>query len=208
MYTIPKSVESVINEISKIPGIGPKSATRIAYHFLRSTQRDAEKLAEALKEMSVKVKNCSICYNLCEDDICSICNSPLRDNSKLCVIEEPLDLASFENSGIYNGKYFILGGVISPADGISASDIRIAELKKHIVSLIEVNETLEVIIATNPSLEGEATAIYISDMIKSISSSKIKITRLAMGLPTGADLEFADSLTLKRAFDGRGVYNS
>lgn len=208
MYTVPKSVESVIQEISKIPGIGPKSATRIAYHFLRSTQNDAIKLANALKEMSEKVKSCSICYNLSEEEVCNICKSPIRDSSKLCVIEEPLDLASFENSGIYNGKYFILGGVISPADGISANDIRITELKKHVILLLESNEAIEVVIATNPSLEGEATAIYISDMIKGLGKDeKIKVTRLAMGLPTGADLEFADSLTLKRAFDGRGVYN-
>ncbi len=208
MYTVPKSVESVIQEISKIPGIGPKSATRIAYHFLRSTQNDAVKLADSLKEMHERVKSCTICYNLSEEEVCNICKSPIRDSSKLCVIEEPLDLASFENSGIYNGKYFILGGVISPADGISANDIRITELKKHVLSLLESNDAIEVVIATNPSLEGEATAIYISDMIKGLGKDeKIKVTRLAMGLPTGADLEFADSLTLKRAFDGRGVYN-
>jgi recombination protein RecR len=164
-------------------------------------------LAKALEEMSEKVKNCTVCFNLSESDICPICSSSIRDSSKLCVLEEPLDLISFENSGIYSGKYFILGGVISPADGISADEIRVNELKKHVMDLLNEHDSIEIIIATNPSLEGEATASYLSDMLRTIKDKDIKITRLAMGLPTGADLEFADSLTLKRAFDGRGVYN-
>jgi len=201
MSVLPKSVERVITEISKIPGVGPKSATRMAYHFLRSNKHDGLKLSDALKEMDEKVKTCIKCFNLAEEDTCEICTSVMRENDKLCVVEEPLDVIAFEKSGIYRGKYFVLGGVISPADGIGVDEIRIKELKQRVNELITESESIELIIATNPSLEGEATAQYISDMLNGVEN--VKITRLAMGLPTGADLEFADQLTLKRAFEGR-----
>ncbi|KKP56991.1 MAG: Recombination protein RecR [candidate division WS6 bacterium GW2011_GWF2_33_92] len=201
MSVLPHSVEKVINEFSKLPGVGPKSAARMTYHYLRSPNKDASKLGEALIQMDENTKFCSKCFNVTDLEICNICSSSLRDSSKICIVEEPLDVVAFENSGVFNGVYFVLGGVISPADGIGASELRFDELQKRIKELMEESE---VIVATNPSLEGEATASYILDMFNSeVKDSKIQITRLAMGLPTGADLEYADRLTLKKALEGR-----
>ncbi len=204
MSVLPKSVEQVIDEFSKLPGIGPKSASRMVYHFLRSPNKDATKLAKALTQMDLEVKNCSKCFNVSDKDICDICSSKLRKTNKLCVVEEPLDVVAFENSAVYDGFYFVLGGVISPADGIGADEIRFTELKGRVEELLKENDTVEVIVATNPNLEGEATSNYILDLFKNLlKEGKIKISRLAMGLPTGADLEYADRLTLKRALEGR-----
>lgn len=204
MSVLPKSVEQVIDEFSKLPGIGPKSASRMVYHFLRSPNKDATKLAKALTQMDLEVKNCSKCFNVSDKDICDICSSKLRKTNKLCVVEEPLDVVAFENSAVYDGFYFVLGGVISPADGIGADEIRFTELKDRVEELLKENDTVEVIVATNPNLEGEATSNYILDLFKNLlKEGKIKISRLAMGLPTGADLEYADRLTLKRALEGR-----
>jgi len=200
MSVLPDSVEQVIEEFSRLPGVGPKSAARMAYHFLRSPNEDASKLAKNLLEMDEKTVFCSKCFNVSETEICDLCNSPLREKSKLCVVEESLDIVAFENSGVFNGMYFVLGGVISPADGIGAEELRFADLKKRVKELSEEDE-LEIIVATNPSLEGEATMAYIQDLLKDVK--KVTITRLAMGLPTGADLEYADSLTLRRALEGR-----
>lgn len=200
MTVLPKSVEKVIEEFAKLPGIGPKSAARMAYHFLRTPYKEASKLALYLKEMDEKVVYCKECFNVSDTEICNICKSPLRDNEKICVVEESLDVVAFEKSGVFNGKYFVLGGVISPAEGIGAEELRFKELKKRVDGI----EKVELIVATNPSLEGEATANYIYDMFKSdIEKGKVVVTRLAMGLPTGADLEYADQLTLKRALEGR-----
>ena len=207
MNVLPNSVEKVIDEFSKIPGVGPKSAARMAYHFLRSPKHDGVRLANSLVEMDAKVSPCTKCYNVTDKEVCDICSSQLRDDDKLCLVEEPLDVVAFEKSGIYKGKYFVLGGVISPADGISADELRFKELKERINEILEANDNMELIIATNPSLEGEATAHYISDYFKDlVKDEKISITRLAMGLPTGADLEYADQLTLKRAFEGRSKF--
>ncbi|HNR53264.1 MAG TPA: recombination mediator RecR [Candidatus Dojkabacteria bacterium] len=204
MSVLPKSVEQVIDEFSKLPGIGPKSASRMVYHFLRSPNKDATKLAKALTQMDLEVKNCSKCFNVSDKDICDICSSKIRKTNKLCVVEEPLDVVAFENSAVYDGFYFVLGGVISPADGIGADEIRFTELKDRVEELLKENDTVEVIVATNPNLEGEATSNYILDLFKNLlKEGKIKISRLAMGLPTGADLEYADRLTLKRALEGR-----
>ena len=204
MSVLPKSVEQVIDEFGKLPGIGPKSASRMVYHFLRSPNKDATKLAKALTQMDLEVKNCSKCFNVSDKDICDICSSKLRKTNKLCVVEEPLDVVAFENSAVYDGFYFVLGGVISPADGIGADEIRFTELKGRVEELLKENDTVEVIVATNPNLEGEATSNYILDLFKNLlKEGKIKISRLAMGLPTGADLEYADRLTLKRALEGR-----
>ncbi|MDD4381876.1 MAG: recombination mediator RecR, partial [Candidatus Dojkabacteria bacterium] len=178
--------------------------SRIVYHYLRSPNKDATKLSEALKEMDDKVKYCSKCFNVSEREECDICSSKLRKTDKICVVEEPLDVVAFENSAVYDGVYFVLGGVISPADGIGAEEIRFRELDSRARELLVQNYKLEIIIATNPSLEGEATANYIQDLFKNfVKEGKIEITRLAMGLPTGADLEYADRLTLKRALEGR-----
>lgn len=200
MTVLPKSVERVIELFSKLPGIGPKSAARMAYHFLRTPYKEASKLANSLLEMDEKVKFCKECFNVSETDICSLCNSPLRDKLKICVVEEALDVVAFEKSGVFNGIYFVIGGVISPAEGIGADELRFNELKTK----VEKSESCEIIVATNPSLEGEATANYIYDMLKNeIEENKVIVTRLAMGLPTGADLEYADQLTLRRALEGR-----
>ena len=204
MSVLPKSVENVINEFSRLPGVGPKSASRMTYHYLRSSRLDATKLANALLEMDKEVKSCTKCFNVSDKDECDICSSKLRKQDKICVVEEPLDVVAFENSGIYDGLYFVLGGVISPAEGIGEDEIRFKELKARVDELLKDADTIEVIIATNPSLEGEATASYVIDLFKDeFKNNRVKITRLAMGLPTGADLEYADRLTLKRALEGR-----
>lgn len=201
MTVLPKSVEKVIEEFAKLPGVGPKSAARMVYHFLRSPYKEASKLADMLKLMDEQVKFCKECFNLADSDVCAICDSPVRDKQKVCVVEESLDVVAFEKSGVYNGTYFVLGGVISPAEGVGAEELRFKELKVRVKS-IEGN--VEIIVATNPSLEGEATSNYIQDMFKrEIKEGRVIITRLAMGLPTGADLEYADQLTLKRALEGR-----
>jgi len=208
---LPKSVEKVIEEFQKLPGIGPKSAARMAYHYLRSPYNDATKLSVALKEMEEKVVYCAKCFNIAESEVCAICSHPLRNVAQLCLVEEPLDISAFENSGVYSGLYFVLGGVISPAEGIGPEELRFPQLKARLEDLLKsggekVKDGIEVIIATNPSLEGEATSSYIADFLKSyVKNGKVKLTRLAMGLPTGADVEYADRLTLKRAMDGRGV---
>jgi len=204
MSVLPSSVEKVIEEFGRLPGVGPKSASRMAYHYLRSSNKDASKLAEALIEMENSVRTCPKCFNVTDKEVCDICSSPLRKNDKVCVVEEPLDVVAFENSGIYDGLYFVLGGVISPAEGIGAEELRFPQLKERIIELLKEEETVEIIVATNPSLEGEATASYVIDLLGSlVKDGKVKITRLAMGLPTGADLEYADRLTLKRALEGR-----
>jgi recombination protein RecR len=207
MSVLPKSVEKVIEEFSRLPGVGPKSAARMAYHYIRSPNKDASKLASALSDMEENVKYCQKCFNVTDKDICSLCSSPLRKKNKLCVVEEPLDVVAFENSGVYDGLYFVLGGVISPAEGIGEEELRFKELEKRVNELLESDkdiESVEIIIATNPSLEGEATASYIIDLFAKLAKEKrVNITRLAMGLPTGADLEYADRLTLKRALEGR-----
>lgn len=204
MSVLPKSVENVINEFSRLPGVGPKSASRMTYHYLRSSRLDATKLANALLEMDKEVKSCTKCFNVSDKDECDICSCKLRKQDKICVVEEPLDVVAFENSGIYDGLYFVLGGVISPAEGIGEEEIRFKELKARVGELLKDTDVLEVIIATNPSLEGEATASYVIDLFKEeFKNNRVKITRLAMGLPTGADLEYADRLTLKRALEGR-----
>ncbi|HVX92819.1 MAG TPA: recombination mediator RecR, partial [Candidatus Dojkabacteria bacterium] len=168
MNVLPSSVEKVIDEFSKIPGVGPKSAARMAYHFLRSPKHDGVRLANSLIDMDEKVKSCTKCFNVSDKEVCDICDSQLRDEDKLCIVEEPLDVVAFEKSGIYKGKYFVLGGVISPADGISADELRFKELKTRVNQILEKSDTVELIIATNPSLEGEATAHYISDYFKDL----------------------------------------
>ncbi|MCD4811570.1 recombination mediator RecR [bacterium] len=206
MSVLPKSVENVIAQFSKLPGVGPKSAARMTYHYLRSPNGDATNLANALIDMDENICFCTKCYNVSDKEVCSLCDSLLRKNSKICVVEEPLDVVAFENSAVYEGFYFVLGGVISPAEGIGAEDLRFKQLKERCNELLKELESkrLEVIVATNPNLEGEATASYIHDMFeKYIKEGTMVVSRLAMGLPTGADLEYADRLTLKRALEGR-----
>ncbi len=222
MVVLPKSVEKVIEEFEKLPGIGPKSAARMAYFFLRAPKERSVKLADALVDMKEKTVPCERCFNIADMTPCSICSSPDRNQYSICVVEEPLDVVALERSGVYTGVYFVLGGVISPADGVGPEELRMSELRRRVLSIVtpgsdedmqsppdteSIEKRLEVIIATNPSLEGEATASYIVEMLRKISTQEAKelvsISRLAMGLPTGADLEYADRLTLKRALEGR-----
>ncbi len=203
MSVLPSSVEKVISELSKLPGVGPKSAARMTYHYLRVPNKEATKLGEALLEMDRTVKLCKYCFNVSDTEICDICSNEKREKGKICIVEEPLDVVAFENSAIYEGFYFVLGGVISPAEGVGAEELRFRELERRVKELLE-DGNVEIIVATNPSLEGEATSAYIQDMFSDfVKEGKIRITRLAMGLPTGADLEYADRLTLKRALEGR-----
>jgi len=192
------TVERAIHELSKLPGIGRKSAQRHVFYMLKASDEEVNELAQSLIDLKNKVRYCSICFNITENDPCQICVSKRRDNSIICVVEEANDIVAFENTGEYKGLYHVLGGVLSPLDGIGPDDLRIKEL------LARLNEnTNEIILATNPNTEGEATAIYLAKLIKPMN---IKLTRIARGIPVGADLEYADELTLARALEGRMDY--
>ena len=205
---LPESVKRVIEEFQKLPGVGLKSATRMAYHYIRSPHNDATKLAKALMEMDSSVTRCEKCFNVSEDSICPICRNPQRNSRKLCVVQEPLDVLAMEDARVYDGVYFVLGGLISPADGITAEELRFSQLKKRIEEFVktdpDMSDPLEIILAISPSLEGEATVMYIKDMLADLlEKGLVVLSRIAVGLPTGADIEYADSLTLKKALEGR-----
>ena len=196
MDTIPQPVLRLIEAFSRLPGIGPKSASRLTYYLLRSQSDDTTELAEALTELRERTRFCSVCFNITEENPCPICKSEERDRTVICVVEEPLDVMAIERTREYRGLYHVLHGVISPMDGIGPEDLRIREL----IDRVDAGTIKEVILATNPSLEGENTAMYIQ---RKISKPIIKITRLARGLPMGGDLEYADEVTLARALEGR-----
>ncbi len=189
-------IQELIDELGKLPGIGPKSAQRIAFHIVQSERVDINHLVEVLRLVKEKVRFCSKCFNVAEEEECKICRDPRRDNSTICVVEESKDVIAIERTREFKGKYHVLGGAISPIDGIGPEQLRIREL---LARLSDANIT-EVIIATDPNLEGEATATYLARTIKTLG---IKISRLASGLPVGGDLEYADEVTLGRAFEGR-----
>ncbi len=189
-------IQELIDELGKLPGIGPKSAQRIAFHIVQSERVDINHLVEVLRLVKEKVRFCSNCFNVAEEEECKICRDPRRDNSTICVVEESKDVIAIERTREFKGKYHVLGGAISPIDGIGPEQLRIREL---LARLSDANIT-EVIIATDPNLEGEATATYLARTIKPLG---IKISRLASGLPVGGDLEYADEVTLGRAFEGR-----
>ena len=186
----------LIEELGKLPGIGAKSAQRLAYHLIKSPIEDSNSLASAIIAIKDKIVLCEICQNITELNPCSICESSQRDNNKICVVEEPLDVISIEKTGAYKGLYHVLHGAISPASGIGPTDIKIQEL----MSRIENKNISEVILATNPSLEGENTAMYLQRIVSPLVA---KITRLARGLPVGGNLEYADEITISRALEGR-----
>lgn len=186
----------LIDELSKLPGVGPKSAQRMAFYILGAPESDVAKFAATLNEVKRVVRFCSICGNVTQDQICRICSDPNRDKSTICVVEEVRDVLVIERTREFRGKYHVLGGAISPIDGIGPDDLRIGELLQRIKS----DSVVEVIIATDPNLEGEATATYLARQIGAIG---VKVTRPASGLPVGGDLEFADEVTLGRAFLGR-----
>jgi recombination protein RecR len=186
----------LIEEFYKLPGIGPKSAQRLAYYLLRMPATDAHSLAQAIIEVKERVTLCSVCQNVTEIDPCRVCASDSRDRTTICVVEEPLDILAVERAGSYKGLYHVLHGAISPMDGIGPEDLKISEL----LARLRDGTVTEVILATNPNLEGEATSMYLGRLIGPIG---LKVTRLARGLPVGGDLEYADDVTLARAFEGR-----
>ena len=189
-------IAKLIEEFEKLPGIGHKTAQRLAFHVLDLPVEKTENLANAIRDAKLKTRYCSICSNLTETDPCSICSSPNRDKSTICVVEDPRDVAAMERIHEFKGLYHVLHGVISPMEGIGPEDIKIKELLKR----IRENEIREVILATNPDVEGEATAMYISKLFKPIG---IRTTRIAHGIPVGGDLEYADEVTLAKALEGR-----
>ena len=190
------AIQDLIDALGRLPGIGPKSAQRIAFHILQSDAEVASALVDSIRVVKERVKFCIACGNVSEEDECRICRDPLRDNTIICVVEESKDVIAIERTREFRGKYHVLGGAISPIDGIGPEQLRIREL---MIRLEEVG-IIEVILATDPNLEGEATATYLSRLIKPMD---IKVSRLASGLPVGGDLEYADEVTLGRAFEGR-----
>ena len=186
----------LIEEFHKLPGVGPKSAQRLTYHLLRMPAAEAKALAEAILDVKERITFCSVCQNVTDTNPCRICASDRRDRSIICVVEEPLDILAVERSGSYQGLYHVLHGAISPMDGIGPEDLKIQELLARLHS----GEVTEVILATNPNLEGEATAMYLTRLLRPLGA---KVTRLARGLPVGGDLEYADDVTLTRAIEGR-----
>jgi len=189
-------VNRLIQELNKLPGIGPKSAQRLAYYLLRAPEEQAKQLADALLSVRQATKLCSTCFNVTDFDPCSICCGDNRDRSKICVVEQPQDILALEHTKIYHGRYHVLHGAISPTEGIGTDKLRIKEL----MSRLQDGSVNEVILATNPNLEGEQTALYLSRLISPLG---IRITRLAQGLAFGTDLEYADDVTLTRALEGR-----
>ena len=194
-------IQDLIDELGRLPGVGPKSAQRIAFHIIQSDRVDVSRLAEILKTVKERVKFCTTCGNISEEELCRICKDPRRDSSSICVVEESKDVLAIEKTREFKGKYHVLGGAISPIDGIGPESLRIKELMTRLAQT-QINE---VIIATDPNLEGEATATYLTRLIKPLG---VKVSRLASGLPVGGDLEYADEITLGRAFEGRRSYDN
>jgi recombination protein RecR len=198
MHVTPAPVTKLIDEFSRLPGVGPKTASRLTFYLLRNPADRARSLAEALAELHEKVLFCSRCFNIAESDPCPVCRDENRDRTIICVVEEPLDVLAIERTRDYHGLYHVLHGVIAPTEGIGPEDLKISEL----VQRVRQSETRirEIIVATNPNLEGEATAMYIS---RQFEGTSVRLTRLARGLPVGGDLEYADEITLSRALSGR-----
>jgi len=194
-------IQDLIDELGRLPGVGPKSAQRIAFYIIQSDRVDVTRLAEVLKTVKERVKFCITCGNISEEDLCKICRDPRRDKTAICVVEESKDVLAIEKTREFKGKYHVLGGAISPIDGVGPENLRIKELMTRLAE----TQISEIIIATDPNLEGEATATYLTRLIK---PSGIKVSRLASGLPVGGDLEYADEITLGRAFEGRRSYDN
>jgi recombination protein RecR len=186
----------LIDELKKLPGVGSKSAQRLAFHILRSSEEDAEALASSIRELKEKLHLCSICNNITDVDPCVYCSSPTRNQRLVCVVEEPTNIASIEKTRSYNGAYHVLHGSLSPLHGVGPEHLRLANLSRR----VDHGEVDELIIATNPTVEGEATAVYISNMVK---KSGVKVTRIATGIPAGSDIEYADEVTMAKALEGR-----
>lgn len=193
----PLPIQRLLDELERMPGVGPKSAQRIAYWLLASDKADAQRLADAIVEVKETIHFCPRCFNFAQDELCEICSDVRRDESSICVVEEPRDVTAIEKTGEFHGTYHVLHGAISPMEGIGPDQLRIKEL----ISRLSASSIHEVVIATNPNVEGEATAVYLSRMIKPLGG--IRVTRIASGLPVGGDLEYADEVTLGRALEAR-----
>ena len=196
MRDYPRQLEILINELSKLPGVGEKSAQRLAFHILDKDEKQVEALADSMLNAKRQLRHCSICGNLTDSDPCKICSDPGRRKDLICVVETPRDVMAMERIRDYNGTYHVLHGVISPMEGIGPEDINL----KSLIKRLQANDCEEVIIATNPTIQGEATAMYISKLLK---PAGIKVSRIAHGVPVGSDLEFADEVTLLESFEGR-----
>ena len=196
MRTVAEPISRLIEELNKLPGIGPKSAKRLAYHLLRSSDEEAKALAEAILTLKEKIKLCSVCFNNTDCDPCRICQDNERDHSKICVVEKPSDILPLEQTGKYNGVYHVLHGTISPTQGIGPEELKV----KNLLARLKDGSITEVIVATNPNVESETMAMYLQRLIKPLG---IRVTRLARGLPFGAELEYADDLTLGQALENR-----
>jgi len=190
------AINRLIQELNKLPGIGPKSAQRLTYHLLRAPDEQTRLLAEAILSVKQEIRLCSVCFNVTDSDPCLICRNDQRERTTICVVEQPQDILALEHTGIYKGLYHVLHGAISPTEGVGANDVRIRELTDR----LQDGSVSEVILATNPNLEGEQTAMYLNHLI---SPMGIRVTRLARGLPFGTELEYADDTTLTRAIEGR-----
>jgi recombination protein RecR len=189
-------IQRLIDALKKLPGVGPKSAQRIVFHLLKQPRIDCEELAEAVRDLKDKLTLCSTCNDLTDIDPCRLCSDPRRDQSTICVVEEPFNILSIESSGGYRGLYHVLHGAISPIDGVGPDQLKL----KNLLTRLSDSTVEEIILATNPTTEGEATAIYIARLM---SSFDLKITRIALGIPVGSDIEYADKLTISRALSGR-----
>lgn len=200
MSILPKSLQNLINEFSKLPGIGPKSASRLAFYLLKQPIAELDIFAKTISELQKNIIYCSTCYNMADANPCKICTNPRRNSNFICVVEDPLDVVAMGQIENFDGVYHVLGGVISPLDGIGPDNLKIKELLERVS---KSRSPKEIIVATNPSLEGEATAMYIAKQLKDPKFSHVKITRIGRGLPMGADLEYADEYTLSKALEGR-----
>jgi recombination protein RecR len=189
------SIERLVAELARLPGIGPRSAQRLAFHMMKAPPERSRALAQAIVDMSEKLRPCSVCFSFAEAELCPICADPRRDTSLLCVVEEPSAILPIERTNEFRGRYHVLGGALSPIDGVDPEDLRIDELAAR----VDADRVSELVIATNPTMSGEATALYLADLMR----GRVRVTRLASGLPVGADLEHADELTLGRALLGR-----
>jgi recombination protein RecR len=193
-------VQRLVTELSKLPGIGVRTAQRLAFHILRASEEDASALADSIREVKERIGLCEVCFNLTDESRCRICQDPRRDHTLICVVEEPGDVIPMERTHEYQGVYHVLGGALSPIDGIDPEDLKIAELYDRVTS--ETNPVTEVVLATNPTTTGEATALHIAHELRD-RAPQVIVTRLASGLPVGSDLEYADEVTLGKAFAGR-----
>ncbi|EKD65019.1 MAG: Recombination protein RecR [uncultured bacterium] len=202
---IPKAIQNLIESFERLPGIGPKSASRLTYYLLHVPQHELDKFASAVSNLKNQTIICSACFTIADKNPCDICDDPRRDKSIICVVEEPLDVLALERSGKYNGLYHVLHGKIDPLNNIGPDEIYIRQLLERVNNSSNGTAIKEVILATNPTMEGESTAMYISKQLK-VKNSNLKVTRIGRGLPTGADLEYADHLTLERAMEGRSEY--